>query len=180
MWKKKPYLTFTYSRAVARYSVGMYTRAIALMSIMLATHCSEWIPASSAEAIAQERVRVQRRVSLEEPESMQAEHGVVTSELAYPSRRTLQRLRRDGAYFEVRHSNADKIVLPVALAIVGVAVCRRLERPRPDVQTIVTRATRQTRSSRRIRMIRPCRGGRRRSRRTDAIRLATVHVCYGR
>ena len=101
----------------------MHTRALAaVMTIMLATDCAEWVPASVAEASGQERVRVQRPVSLEEPPSVEAEHGVVTSELASPSRRTLQRLRREGAYFEVRHSNAATIALPVTLAMFGVAV----------------------------------------------------------
>ena len=94
--------------------------AIALMTILFTTQCSEWVPASVAEATGQERVRVQRETSIEEPASLEGQ--VITSELAYPSRRTLVRLRREGAHFEVRHSNVRQIMLPAAIATFGAAV----------------------------------------------------------
>lgn len=106
---------------MARYLVRMHKRAAALvMTILFATRCSEWVPASVAEATGQERVRVQRDTSIEEPASL--EGPVVSSELEYPSRRMLVRLRREGAHFEVRHSNVAPIVLPVTIAVFGGAV----------------------------------------------------------
>ena len=93
---------------------------VGVMAILLATRCSEWVPASVAEATRQERVRVQRDTSIEEPASL--EGPVISSELAYPSRRMLVRLRGEGARFEVRQSNVARIALPVTIAVFGGAV----------------------------------------------------------
>lgn len=100
----------------------MHTRAVALMTIMSTTQCSEWVPASVAQATGQERVRVRREASLEEPISTEPGGRVVTTELELPSRQTLVRMRHEGGHFEVRRSNAENVVVPVTLAIVGGAV----------------------------------------------------------
>ena len=99
----------------------MHSRALALTTILLATQCSEWIPATVAEATGQERVRVRQELTLDEPPSTESDVRVTTIELEFPSRRTLLQLSRRGGHFEVRHSNADHLVLPVTVAIIGTA-----------------------------------------------------------
>jgi hypothetical protein len=98
----------------------MHTRAIALMTIMFTTQCSEWIPATAAEAIGQEHVRAHEKPPLDEPSSTEPDVRVVTTELAFPSRRDVLRLHRRGDHFEVRRST-NRFVVPIVLAIVGTA-----------------------------------------------------------
>lgn len=118
--RRAPILRDLYVRARAtRYAERMQTRAIALVTLVLTTRCSEWVPATVADATYQPRVRVRENPPLDEPSSVDAR--VVTTELEHPSPRTLLRLSRRGDHFEVRRSNVDRLVLPVAIAIVGTA-----------------------------------------------------------
>lgn len=87
------------------------TRAVAMVMLLAASHCAEWVPASVAQATGEAHVRVRDDVG-----------RVAREELELPSRRTLMHLRSEGASFEVRRSNADRIVVPVVLAAFAAAV----------------------------------------------------------
>ena len=82
-----------------------------MVMLLAASHCSEWVPASVAQAKGEAHVRVRDDVG-----------SVVGDELELPSRRTLMHLRSEGTSFEVRRSNAERIIVPVVLAAFAAAV----------------------------------------------------------